>query len=84
MPFAIVIVDGNKRKLVRVQGIVETKKEAEAHVRVAEALDCARPKGQGAAAIEIDDGDDASDIAMYVSTFLFAEDGNPRRRKVAG
>jgi hypothetical protein len=79
MAFAIVIVDANKRKLVRVEGIVETAEQAEAHVRVFEALHGGRPEGQGVAAIEIDDGDDARDVARYVS-FLFAEDGKPERR----
>jgi hypothetical protein len=78
-----VIVDAKKRKLVRVEGIVETEKQAEAHVRVLEALDCARAEGQGAAALEIDDGDDVRDIAAYVSAFVFGEDRNAERREDA-
>ena len=80
MTFAIVIVDANRRKLVRVEGIVETEQEAEAHVRVLEALDCARPAGQGVAAIQIDDGDHARDIGRYVS-FFFGEDRKPDRHE---
>jgi hypothetical protein len=80
MPFAIVIVHANKRKLVRVEGIVESEQEAEAHVRVFEALDRARAEGQGVAALEISDGDDVRDIAAYVSAFVFGEDRKPERR----